>query len=116
MRPERFPEERNSKLAPRGDGPFRVLEKINDNAYKLELPGEFKVSPTFNVSDLAPYIADDEEVLRTEPSQEGGDVVVNQAEEVRLTGLKRWFHQGRPRDDRSRSQTVADPRDVRIKD
>ena len=80
MRPERFPEERKSKLAPRGDGPFRVLEKIHDNAYKLELPGEFKVSPTFNVSDLAPYIADDEEVLRTEPSQEGVDVVVNQAE------------------------------------
>ncbi|XP_056843071.1 uncharacterized protein LOC130495662 [Raphanus sativus] len=69
-----------SKLAPRGDGPFRVLEKINDNAYKLELPGEFKVSPTFNVADLAPYLEDEEEVLRTKPTQGGGDVVVTQAE------------------------------------
>jgi hypothetical protein len=33
-------------------GPFKILEKINDNAYKLELPPEFGVSPTFNISDL----------------------------------------------------------------
>ncbi|XP_042444041.1 uncharacterized protein LOC122029161 [Zingiber officinale] len=38
-RKERFPKRRQSKLNPRGDGPFQVLEKINDNAYKLELPG-----------------------------------------------------------------------------
>ncbi|KAG7572513.1 Reverse transcriptase domain [Arabidopsis suecica] len=37
MKKERFPKEIKSKLSPRGDGPFRVLEKINDNAYKLEL-------------------------------------------------------------------------------
>ncbi|XP_071902701.1 uncharacterized protein [Coffea arabica] len=39
MRKERFPVKRRSKLLPRGDGPFQVLERINDNAYKLELPG-----------------------------------------------------------------------------
>ncbi|XP_071933062.1 uncharacterized protein [Coffea arabica] len=37
MRKERFPVKRRSKLLPRGDGPFQVLERINDNAYKLEL-------------------------------------------------------------------------------
>ncbi|XP_073139089.1 uncharacterized protein [Henckelia pumila] len=36
---ERFPEKRRSKLLPRGDGPFQVLEQINDNVYKLDLPG-----------------------------------------------------------------------------
>nr|GEV54076.1 putative nucleotidyltransferase, ribonuclease H [Tanacetum cinerariifolium] len=30
-------------------------EKINDNAYKIELPGHYNVSTTFNVSDLSPY-------------------------------------------------------------
>ncbi|XP_031393015.1 uncharacterized protein LOC116204832, partial [Punica granatum] len=40
MRKERFPAQRRSKLLPRGDGPFQVLKRINDNAYKLDLPGD----------------------------------------------------------------------------
>ena len=30
-----------------------MLERINDNAYKIDLPGEYNVSATFNVSDLS---------------------------------------------------------------
>ncbi|KAG8481073.1 hypothetical protein CXB51_025807 [Gossypium anomalum] len=40
MRKERFPAQRKSNLLPRGDGPFQVLERINDNSYKLDLPGD----------------------------------------------------------------------------
>ena len=59
---------------PRADGPFKVLEKINENAYKLDLPAEFRVSPTFNVADLKPYLGDDDEMpSRTTSIQEGGD-------------------------------------------
>ena len=71
MRKERFPEQRRSKLLPRGDGPFQVLERINDNAYKMDLPGEYGVSATFNVSDLSPF--DVGEDLRTNPFQEEGN-------------------------------------------
>ena len=46
---------RRTKLHPRGDGPFQILEKINDNAYKVDLPSEHNVSATFNVSDLSPF-------------------------------------------------------------
>ena len=70
FRKERFSAQRRSKLLPRGDGPFQVLEKVNDNAYKLDLPGEYNVSATFNVSNLTPY--DDSIDLRTNPFQEGG--------------------------------------------
>ena len=35
---DRFPELRKSKLMPRAAGPYKIIEKINDNAYKLELP------------------------------------------------------------------------------
>jgi len=41
MRKERFPAQRKSRLQSRGDGTFQVLEKINDNAYKLDLPREY---------------------------------------------------------------------------
>jgi hypothetical protein len=49
---ERNPNLRKFKLMSRADGSFKILEKINDNACKLELPPEFGVSPTFNISDL----------------------------------------------------------------
>ena len=51
-----------------------MLEKINDNAYKLELPAAFGVSPTFNVADLRPYLGDEDELeSRTTQMQEGED-------------------------------------------
>jgi hypothetical protein len=73
LRKERFPKKRKSKLMPRGDGPFKVLAKINDNAYKIELPGDYGVSPTFNVVDLSPFLGDKVIESRTTPFQEGED-------------------------------------------
>src|SRR5436853_1394211 len=74
LRKERFPELRKSKLMPRAAGPFKVPEKINDNAYKLELPPDFGVSPTFNISDLKPYFGEKDELeSRTTPIQVGED-------------------------------------------
>jgi hypothetical protein len=70
LRKDRFPQQRKSKLSPRGDGPFKVLQQINDNAYKLELPPEYSnVTTTFNVKDLLPLAGKPES--RTTPSQEG---------------------------------------------
>ena len=74
LRKDRFPELRKSKLMPRADGAFKILEKINDNTYKLELSPEFGVSPTFNISDLKPYMRDQDELAsRTASLQEGED-------------------------------------------
>ncbi|KAK1602533.1 hypothetical protein QYE76_017964 [Lolium multiflorum] len=57
---DRFPKLRKSKLLPRGAGPYKVLAKINDNAYSIDLPtDEFGVSNSFNVADLTPYDGED---------------------------------------------------------
>nr|GEV76435.1 retrotransposon protein, putative, Ty3-gypsy subclass [Tanacetum cinerariifolium] len=75
LRKEPFLAGRFRKLKPRGDGPFCVLKKINDNAYKIELPGHYNVSATFNVADLSPYTgdSDDEPDSRLSLFQEGKD-------------------------------------------
>ncbi|KAK1682377.1 hypothetical protein QYE76_043225 [Lolium multiflorum] len=60
FRKDRFPKLRKSKLLPRGAGPYKVLAKINDNAYSIDLPiDEFGVSNSFNVAALTPYDGED---------------------------------------------------------
>ena len=53
---------------------FLALERINDNAYNIDLPSEYGVSTSFNVIDLSSC---DVDVLgahtRTDSSQDGGD-------------------------------------------
>ena len=74
LRKDRFPELHKSKLLPRAVGPFKVLKKVNDSAYKLDLPADFGVSPTFNIADLRPYLGEDDEFeLRTTQMQEEED-------------------------------------------
>jgi hypothetical protein len=34
---------------------FQVMERVNNNAYKIDLPGEYNMSSTFNVSDFSPF-------------------------------------------------------------
>jgi len=43
LRKERFPSKCKSKLMPRVDAPFEILERINDNAYKINLPRDYGV-------------------------------------------------------------------------
>ena len=42
---------------PRGDGPFQVIKRINDNAYELDMPNTYLSSNSFNVTDLTPFDA-----------------------------------------------------------
>ncbi|WVZ58450.1 hypothetical protein U9M48_008725 [Paspalum notatum var. saurae] len=72
LRKDHFLDLRKSKLLPRADDPFKIIEKKNDNAYNLELPPEFGVSPMFNIVDLKPYLGEEDELeSRTTPLQEG---------------------------------------------
>lgn len=49
---------------PRGNQPFYILKQINDNVYKIDLPCEYNVSATFNVTNLPPFLDVDGEELR----------------------------------------------------
>jgi hypothetical protein len=74
LRKERFPKLRKPKLMSHAAGPFKILAKINDNAYKLELPLKFGVSPSLNISDLKPYLGEEDEMpSRTTSMQEVED-------------------------------------------
>ena len=61
----------------RDEGPIEVLERINDNAYKVDLPGDYEVSATFNVADLSPFYPDSSlPDLRVKSFQQGEDDVI----------------------------------------
>jgi hypothetical protein len=87
LRKERFAAKRRSKLLPRADGPFKVLQRIGENAYKIELPGEYGISATFNVSDLALYEEIEETTdLRASPHQPGEpDMGMSNNDDLTLT-------------------------------
>lgn len=57
---ERFPVGQYNKLKPRKIGPVEIVEKINDNAYRLALPPHVHTADVFNVKHLFRYEPDDD--------------------------------------------------------
>ncbi|KAI0492023.1 hypothetical protein KFK09_026288 [Dendrobium nobile] len=55
IRSERFPPGSAKKLHARSAGPFKIISKINSNAYVLDLPEGFNINPTFNIEDLVAF-------------------------------------------------------------
>jgi hypothetical protein len=55
----------------RKDRHFQIIKRVNDNAYKIDLLGEYNVSATFNVSDI--YLFDVGDDSRTNSFEERGN-------------------------------------------
>ena len=62
------------KLDAKKIGPFRIIQKINDNAYVLDLPHEMKISKTFNVVDLFQYYPAEDNSRSSSLQVEGNDM------------------------------------------
>jgi len=58
LRKERFSSMRKHKLMVRRDGPCKVVQKVEENAYRIELLGDMQISATVNVGDLTSYLKD----------------------------------------------------------
>ncbi|GKC54983.1 putative nucleotidyltransferase, ribonuclease H [Tanacetum coccineum] len=62
---ERFPAHEYNKLAAKEIGLVEIVEKINSNSYRLQLPSHVRTFDVFNVKHLIPFVgnsSDDDDV------------------------------------------------------
>ncbi|KAK1681414.1 hypothetical protein QYE76_042262 [Lolium multiflorum] len=110
LRKERFPQERNSKLKPRGDGPFKVLKRINNNAYVIDIPtSKYLVNNTFNISDLSPYHGEEEEQESRTTLSQGGEMMRG-TWSIKTSERMTHHGQGKERSSWEKMYTELDPK------
>lgn len=64
LRKNRLPAGVYHKMMAKRIGPCRILHKINDNAYVVDLPKDLQILSTFSVVDLTEYYPPDEATTR----------------------------------------------------
>ncbi|KAL6585049.1 hypothetical protein OROMI_004338 [Orobanche minor] len=87
---------KKGKLQPRFIGPFEILDRVGDLAYRLALPPELSaVHNVFHVSILRRYVHDPEYICNYEELQVAGNLTY---EEVHIAILEQKVHKLRNKD------------------
>ena len=55
---DRLPIHEYNKLKSRKIGPVKVIERINPNAYRVDLPQHIRTANVFNIKHLSPFKGD----------------------------------------------------------
>ncbi|GJS34701.1 hypothetical protein Tco_0533083 [Tanacetum coccineum] len=108
---ECFPVRTYSKLQPKKYGPYKILRKINDNAYVVDLLNTMSISKTFNVLDIYEFHSEDvneDKHSRTSSFKERGndEDIINELAGEYMEHLERDKSKGTP----SRSKSTAKPK------
>ena len=81
------------KLSPKYYGPFQILQKVGEVSYRLDLPPNSKIHPTFHVSGLKAKLGQHMVSIRILPPTDLEGAIISEPAIV----LKEWTYQLRSR-------------------
>ena len=93
LRGERFLVGKYHKLQPKKYRPYQIIQKINDNAYVVALPGSMRILKTFNVADIFPYYSSEEPIYPDIPTNSRRNFSLmgeTNAEHMASEYMERW--------------------------